>query len=242
MNLEPLPEALQPPPPERFPFWGYADVFLLAGLAVPCLFLGWGAVRLVLLACGLHVAAIGVEAVAGMMVGYVLLALVLKMIFRMQYGKPFWSSLGWTKPGMPIGMIILAGLATGFGVNIVGWLLHTPPASGPLTEMMKDRTALILIGIFGTTAGPLFEELAFRGFLQPLFVKNLGAVVGIGISAVLFGALHYSEYGNSWRLALLVALAGAAFGCMRQFTGSTLAAFIMHAAFNSLSFVSMLGR
>ena len=98
----------------------------------------------------------------------------------------------------------------------------------------------LLIAIFGTTAAPLCEELAFRGLLQPLLVRNLGAIGGIAVAAALFGGLHYTEYGDSWRSALLVALAGAAFGCMRYLTGSTAAAALMHASFNALQFMALL--
>jgi membrane protease YdiL (CAAX protease family) len=38
-----------------------------------------------------------------------------------------------------------------------------------------------------------------------------------------------------------VALAGAAFGWMRQATGSTAAAAIMHASFNGLQFMAIFG-
>lgn len=106
--------------------------------------------------------------------------------------------------------------------------------------MLKDRSTLIVLAIFGTTAAPVAEELAFRGFLQPLLVRNLGALGGIGLTAALFGGLHYSEYGDSWRSALLVALAGAAFGWVRNLTGSTAAAAVMHASFNGLQFAALL--
>jgi membrane protease YdiL (CAAX protease family) len=238
----PLPGTPPPAPePERVPFWGYADLFLLAGLAIPCMFLGWGIVRLVMWAAGLQATKPGAEAVPEMVLGYVLLALALMAIFRAQYNRPFWASLGWTRTRLPIIWIVILGFATGLLVDLVGQLIHTPPTNGPLVDMMKDRTTLILLTIFGTTAAPLFEELAFRGFLQPLLVRSLGAVAGIAIPAALFGALHYSEYGDSWRLVLLVALAGAGFGCMRHFTGSTRAAAIMHAAFNALSFIAVFG-
>jgi membrane protease YdiL (CAAX protease family) len=60
------------------------------------------------------------------------------------------------------------------------------------------------------------------------------------VTAAFFGGLHYSEYGESWRSALLIAVAGAAFGCMRQWTGSTAAAALMHASFNALQFAALL--
>jgi membrane protease YdiL (CAAX protease family) len=55
----------------------------------------------------------------------------------------------------------------------------------------------------------------------------------------LFGLLHFPEYGNSWRHALLITAAGAAFGWMRHATGSTKASALMHAAYNALFFAAL---
>jgi membrane protease YdiL (CAAX protease family) len=233
--IAPIPAAQ----PERDPFWGYADVFLIAGLALPCMFLGWVLVRLAVHITRLHMAS-GVEAAPEMLLGYGLLFTALMVIFRVQYDRPLWRSLGWTWSRVPITGCVLYGFATTILMGLVAWLIHTPPTSGPMIELMKDRTTLIVLAIFGTTAAPVAEELAFRGFLQPLLQRNLGAVGGILLTSVLFGGLHYSEYGDSWRSALLVALAGAAFGCMRYWTGSTAAAAIMHASFNGLQFAALL--
>jgi membrane protease YdiL (CAAX protease family) len=41
---------------------------------------------------------------------------------------------------------------------------------------------------------------------------------------------------------VLISLAGAAFGWMRQATGSTRASTIMHAAYNALFFAATIGR
>jgi membrane protease YdiL (CAAX protease family) len=244
MTGEP-PPASPPSPaaePERFPFWGYADVFLMAGLAVPCMFLGWALVRLALWIGHLHAAAQAEEVVAEMLLGYTFLFSALMVIFRVQYERPFWRSLGWTETRLPFLWNVLCGLGTGLLVALIAGLLRMPPTAGPLVEMMQGRSALILLAVFGTTAAPLFEELAFRGFLQPLLVRSLGAAAGITLAAALFGALHYWEYGDSWRSVLLVGVAGAAFGCMRHFSGSTRAAVIMHASFNALSFISLFAQ
>jgi len=39
---------------------------------------------------------------------------------------------------------------------------------------------------------------------------------GVLAATIPFGLLHFQEYGNSWRHAVLIALAGASFGWMRQ--------------------------
>jgi membrane protease YdiL (CAAX protease family) len=119
-------------------------------------------------------------------------------------------------------------------------LIRLPDTPNSMTELMETRTAVLLMAIFGITVAPLCEELAFRGFLQPLLVRSLGAAPGILLAAIPFGLLHYQEYGNSWRHALIISTAGAAFGAMRQFTGSTKAAALMHASYNALFFFAML--
>jgi membrane protease YdiL (CAAX protease family) len=97
---------------------------------------------------------------------------------------------------------------------------------------------MILVGIFAVTLGPLCEELAFRGFLQPLLVRSVGAALGIFLTSVPFGLLHLQEYSWSWRHALLITLAGCAFGVVRYRTRSTAVAAVMHAAYNSTFFIA----
>src|SRR5258706_14643021 len=101
---------------------------------------------------------------------------------------------------------------------------------------------MILVEVFGGRAGPLSEELIFRGFLQPLLVRSLGAFAGILAAALPFGLLHFQEYGNSWRHVLLISLAGTMFGWVRHVTGSTKASTIMHAAYNAVFFLALFSQ
>ena len=234
-----IPPSAPPPPPERVPFWGYADVALMLGLSLPCMFAGIAVMRLLLWAAHLHLAQ-GVESVAGMLIGYCLLFAALKVIFQVQYDRPLLRSLGWTWAGVAVFQYAVYGFAALIAVGAFSRLIGTPPTSGPIMDMLKDRTSLIAMAIFGTTVAPVAEELAFRGFLQPLLVRSLGPIAGIALAAAFFGGLHFSEYGDSWKSALLVALAGAAFGVVRHRTGSTAAAAVMHASFNGLQFAVLL--
>ena len=238
----PVPEGAVPAPPEpqRVPFWGYADLFLVAGLAAPCMLAGFGLVKLAIALLHWHAAAPAEESVPETLIGYALLFGALTVILRVQYHRPFWRSLGWNSTRIPFLWNVIAGLASALAVGFVGHWIATPPTSGPIMEMMKGPEAsLVVVTLFGTVVAPMCEELAFRGFLQPLLVRSFGAVAGILMAAAPFGMLHYWEYGDSWRSAVQIGLAGATFGWMRQATGSTRAAAIMHASFNALSFVSL---
>jgi hypothetical protein len=231
-------EAPAPPPaePERYPFWGYLDLAFFAGLVIPSMLIGWAVVKAGMFLFHIHAALRVSELLAEQFLGYGILFGGLLLMFRLQYARPFWRSLGWNRASIPILWNVICGVGAAFVVALMSYWIHTPNVSTPLTEMMQDRTSVILLATFGVTLGPLCEELAFRGFLQPLLVRSLGVIPGILAATIPFGLLHFQEYGNSWRHAVLIALAGACFGWMRQATGSTRAAAIMHASYNALFF------
>jgi uncharacterized protein len=223
--------------PERTPFWGYNDLLLFIGLAPVCLILGYALVKLPLRILHIHPAVQVEEAIPEQLLGYLFLFGALGLIFRQGYGRPFWKSLGWTNMRLPLGVVVCFGVLTGVIVVVASTLIRLPDKANPMTELMATRTAILLMAVFGTTVAPVCEELAFRGFLQPLLARGLGAGPGILLAAIPFGLLHYSEYGDSWRHALIISAAGAAFGAMRQFSGSTKAAAVMHASYNAFFFL-----
>lgn len=236
-----LPSEPPPAPPEREPFWGYLDVLMFTGLALPCVVLSFGLVRGTMWLLRLHAAVKTWELLPEQAVLYALLTGVLAAMFRLQYGRPFWRSLGWVPHRLPPLWPVILGMFTALMVNLIGLLIRVPNTENPMTELLKDRGSVILIAIFGVTVGPLCEELVFRGFLQPLMVRSFGVVGGILAANIPFGLLHYQQYGNSWRHVVVITLAGAAFGCMRQATGSTRASTLMHAAYNALFFFALFG-
>jgi membrane protease YdiL (CAAX protease family) len=238
--LEPLPPPPPSPPRERDPFWSYGDLLIFAGLAIPCMLLGFGAVKATFWIFHLHPAVKTWELLAEQFAGYGLLFGMLVVLFRTQYDRPFWRSLGWVTPDLPYFSIAMGGVGLALVILLFGALIHTPRTENPLTELLKDPTSLILLAIFGTIVAPVCEELVFRGFLQPVLVRSLGAFAGILAAAVPFGLLHFSEYGNSWRHVLLISLSGVAFGWIRQLTGSTKAAAGMHSAYNAFQFVLLI--
>ena len=246
MNGEESGSEIPPPPPapepEPYPFWDYADLFLFGGLVIPCMLAGWGLVKLAFAIFHIHSSLRVVEVLPEQLLGYLLLFGALALALRLQYDRPFWRSLAWKPVGLPPLIIIAAGAATSLGVAFLGSLIHTPTTSNPITELLQDRVSTVLMAIFGIGIAPVCEELAFRGFLQPLLVRTLGPVPGVIVAALPFGLLHYREFGNSWRHAVLIALAGATFGWLRHATGSTKAAALMHASYNGLIFVAVFAR
>jgi len=242
MEPEPLQApAPEPPKPRRDPFWGYTDVLMFVGLAMPCMLFSVGLVRGAMWLLHLHPALKTWELLPEQAILYALLTGLLAAIFRLQYDRPFWQSLGWVPYRIAPLLPAILGMLTAILVNLVGLLIRVPNTENPMTQLLKDPASMIMIAIFGVTIGPLCEELVFRGFLQPLLVRSLGVAGGILAANIPFGLLHYQQYGNSWRHVVVITLAGAAFGCMRQATGSTRASTLMHAAYNGLFFLALFG-
>lgn len=238
---ESRPASIPPPPAaEPYPFWDYSDLFLFAGLVIPCMLAGWALVKLVFAVFHVHTSLRVVELLPEQLIGYALLFGALALAFRVQYQRPFWRSLAWTPVGLPPFFIVMCGAVTSLCVALLGSLIHTPTTSNPMTELLQGRASTILMAIFGIGIAPVCEELAFRGFLQPLLVRSMGAIPGVIVAAIPFGLLHYREFGNSWRHAALIALAGTTFGWMRHATGSTRASALMHASYNALIFLAVL--
>jgi uncharacterized protein len=235
---EAVPPGYAPPLPPRDPFWGYFDLLIFLGAAPVALLMGAFVVKGIFAALRYKPTVTVIELLPEQLLGYVFMYAALAALFRTGYSRPFWQSLGWRPMRLPFTLIVVAGMVTGILVALGAGLFHMKDEANPMTDLMKGRYALILMAIFGVTVAPVAEELAFRGFLQPLLVRSKGPVFGVLLTAIPFGLLHFQEYGNSWAHVAMICLAGAAFGAMRQITGSTKAAALMHASYNALFFIA----
>jgi hypothetical protein len=222
---------------EREPFWGYQDLALFAALAVPALLLSFFLVQAAILVTGHPPESKAAPLLAAQFLGYGFWFLALWGLLKLRYDRPFWASLGWTRPRTELSLLVLGGPLLALLVASLGVALRTPEINMPIRELLTDRRSILLVGFFATTLGPLCEELAFRGFLLPLVARSLGRLAGVVIAALPFAVLHGPQYAWSWRHILLITLAGAAFGWVRLHSHSTLAAAVVHAGYN-LTFFS----
>lgn len=235
----PVPEPV-PPAPARVPPWGWQDVGLVVGLGAPC-FLVFQFIA-VLAARVFHIPPTDpVLQVMAQTAAYVAIFGLLASNLRVVYDVPFWSSLGWTRSQIGTLAAIALGPIVALGIAELGGLLRVPDADSPMKRILESQHGLIALAVFGITVAPLAEELLFRGFLQPLLVRSLGAVAGITVTAFLFGCLHGAQNAWSWPIVVLISLAGVAFGVIRH-VGSTRASVLTHVAYNSTLFVVLLAQ
>src|SRR5712692_3801743 len=79
------------------------------------------------------------ELVPAQFVGYGLLFLALASLFKLQYGRPFWKSLGWVSSPIGAGKAILFGTLLAFAIELIAVFLKTPDTDNPMKELLADR-------------------------------------------------------------------------------------------------------
>jgi membrane protease YdiL (CAAX protease family) len=214
---------------EPYPFWGWLDAALFFCVLIFLLI----SVILVASISG-FISAMG--RAPGMIVaqgiGMGLSILMLSRLLRGRYGRGLRESLH-LGPPQHSAHFALIGLATALAVGIFGAIMDLSELDIPMKQLVRTDRDLLVVGIGAVTFGPLFEEIIFRGFLQPLFCKVMGAAVGIIATAALFALPHGSQYGWHWQHLVVITSAGAVFGYIRWRYTSTTASTIAHAAYNA---------
>jgi hypothetical protein len=228
------------PPPPREPFWDYVDLALVMGLL-------FASIAVILLVCG--VLAFTVPALKydptplllpTQLALYLFIYICFFVVFKFRYGKPVFTSLGWRGTIIHPVVLVVSGMALAIAVSLLAKVIHTPQVKSPIDELTKTPLSLAVFAVMAVTIAPLFEELLFRGFIQPLLSRTFGVAAGVVLTAVLFGALHAPEYSWAWQYALAVSIAGAVFGWVRARAQSIIPGTIMHGSYNLVFIVGLL--
>jgi membrane protease YdiL (CAAX protease family) len=226
------PESIQAPAVRREPLWSYEDLAVFVFLAIPCLLVGAVVGRLLTAVLPATPVAKAALVLGSQFLAYLLWYVALALILKFRYDAQFWHSLGWNVPTREIGPAVISGLCLAVIVGMAGAAMNTPHIDSTLKELLQDRPSLVLVGLFAVTAGPICEELAFRGFMMPLLARSFGIAAGIILTAIPFALLHGPQYSWAWQYLVLLTLVGSAFGWARYRSGSTAVAAVMHAAYN----------
>ena len=223
---------------DQNPVWTYEDLGIMLGAVLPALLIAAVAAKLLSFA----VPQKGVVTALSQVLIYVGVAGSLRFLLRMRYGLDFWPAMAWRVPWQGMASTALLGPALALGMALIAVGLNTTRESMAIDALIKDRWSMIAIGIAATTAGPVFEEIMFRGFAQPLFVRSLGLLGGLVATALPFSLLHGPQYNWNWKLLLILTLASISFGYVRHRTGSTAASSLTHAAYNLTFMAGMIFR
>ena len=132
--------------------------------------------------------------------------------------------------GLRLTYLIPFGALVGVGLGLIEYAILANKALIP-NASASELIGLSIVMIFFVA---LVEELLFRVLLQPQLIERSGAVAGILITSVLFGALH-AIYGNVYEL-LFTTGAGVVFGVAFYKTKNLPFVVTMHAVDDILLF------
>ena len=118
---------------------------------------------------------------ASMAVTYLVTLGACFLVFPLFWQRTFLQGLNWDgrKALRLAPRLIPLGLVVGWMVQAVSSLIPMPK-SIPMDDFFKTPSDVWLVTLFGTLLAPLFEEIAFRGFLLPAFTIGfdwLGAML-----------------------------------------------------------------
>lgn len=143
-----------------------------------------------------------------------------------------WEDLGIGIAGyaaiLPLFFLVLAGVA------LLAFLFSYEPPPHPLVgiflEEEKRSPATVAYSIFlACVAGPLLEEIFFRGFCYPAFKKRWGKVWALSLSAAFFALIHENLFAF-----LPIFVLGLGLGYLYEKRGTLLPSITLHVIHNSV--------
>jgi hypothetical protein len=170
---------------------------------------------------------------------YLFVYLCFFVIFKFKYDRGVFESLKWRKTPHSLLAAGFGGVVLAFALSAIAQFIHTPKVDTPFEQLVNTPLSVVLLAVTAVFLAPLFEEMLFRGFIQPLLSRTFGVVLGIFFTALLFGALHESEYQGAWQYVAGITVVGIALGAIRATTDSIIPGVVMHGCFNAVSVVGL---
>jgi membrane protease YdiL (CAAX protease family) len=108
----------------------------------------------------------------------------------------------------------------------------------------RDKTAIAALFIAAVICAPVVEEALFRGAVLRGLLSRMGAVLAIGIQAVLFGLAHFDpDFGReSIGLIIVLSVAGVGLGLAAFLLRRLGPVIIAHAVMNGVAITVALNR
>ena len=130
--------------------------------------------------------------------------------------------------------MVVPVLAFGYGwssaIEWFGWEI-APQSYVEALLSSSDPMTLVVAGTYGVLGAAIFEELLFRGIIQPPMVARWGVWPGVLAQGMLFGMMHMVD---AWAI-LPTAIIGCVAGWLRIRSGGLGAPILFHAVNNLLA-------
>ncbi len=173
-----------------------------------------------------------------------IIAFVLPAVLVVQCSRLRWSDIfgvgGWLTPSIGI-MLPLLGASFAVSTSIFVEIAHGIwPLPEGLTEILIDLMLadsvpeFVLVVLLVAAVPAIAEEIVFRGIVQKSLIARYGPISGIGLTALIFAAMHL----NPWSFVPLL-IAGAFFGYAAYRTGTLWASSLAHFGNNLIAIIAL---
>jgi uncharacterized protein len=252
-----------PPPPRRIPNFGHTVLFFTVAIIVLLL----TSVSVFALAMGFHL--LGTETpeqllreprllIPSMAAAYLIAGAIVWAIFTYLWQETFLRGLHWNFAAVRRRWIPLlaGGIVLSVAVQFLSNFLPVPKTL-PIDDFFRNSADVWMVALFGTFVAPIFEELAFRGFVLPSLASSwdwlqgrredaggdqdphwsaAALVVSCIITSVAFALVHADQLAHAWApLAVLFAVS-LVLCAVRLWTQSLAASTMIHATYNGTIF------
>lgn len=143
-------------------------------------------------------------------------------------------AIGGSFPTRPL---VIAAIFIALTVAFETWLASVFPYLRELFTLPTEETALWLALAGAIIGAPIVEELVFRGFIFTAVRARWGFGWALGLTSVLFAAMHFDPTGV---YALLVLPSAFLLGWLREKTGGIYAPILVHMTFNAIACAGLL--
>jgi uncharacterized protein len=201
--------------------------------------------------------------IPSMAAGYLIAGAIVWAIFTYLWRQPFAQALHWNFSAVQRRWLPLLG--GGILLSLVVQLLSNflpIPKTLPIDDFFRTPGDVWLVAIFGTFLAPIFEELAFRGFLLPSLASawdwmrgperrspDLAAVAGLDqhwsapalvfsctLTSIAFALVHSDQLAHAWAPLAVLFVVSLVLCWVRLWTRSLAASTLIHATYNGTIF------
>jgi membrane protease YdiL (CAAX protease family) len=268
-ELQPLPAS---PRPRRIPNFGHTVLFFTVAIVVLLL----TSVSVFALVMGLHL--LGTETpeqllreprllIPSMAASYLIAGGIVWAIFTYLWQQSFLRALHWNfaavrRRWVPL---LIGGVVLSLAVQFLSNYLPIPKTL-PIDDFFRTSADVWLVALFGTFLAPVFEELAFRGFLLPSLASaydwlrgnnrrsngdlivdpvvndndqhwSVAALaVSCALTSIAFALVHADQLAHAWAPLAVLFAVSLVLCLVRLWTQSLAASTLIHATYNATIF------
>lgn len=240
----PAPAARESSVPEdvRVP-WSWFDLLLLAVLGfclsvLVSIALGWVFGRFGVTPTQIKQSPGLFTAIHQALLFLLLLAYLIAQL-RLNFGAPFWRTIGWRgleEKVVPRALrcfgFVMLGFFLALFVEAMSLQFGTK-AKLPVQVLFQDRHSAMLILLMSVFGAPVFEETVFRGYIYPVVARTFGVIAGVLGTGILFGLMHAPQLWGGWVQISMLVLVGIILTYVRATTRTVLASFLVHISYNA---------